>query len=218
MYIYLDIETIPTQRDDVYKRIADDITAPAQYKKPESIDAWHETHGVKAADEQWRRTALDGGYGELACICAAVGDELVMTFGRHSVDESERDVLTEFHAWLADTTRGQMPTYVGHNVGFDLSFWHHRAVVLQAKPPVFVPHNVAPWADRYICTMFQWAGARGSVKLKTLCDMLGIDAEDDIDGAQVWDHFHRGDVASVLRHCALDVERVRQIHKRLNFR
>ena len=40
--IYFDIETIPTQSDNIKNYIQSNLTAPASYKKPESISAWIE--------------------------------------------------------------------------------------------------------------------------------------------------------------------------------
>ena len=71
MFIYLDIETIPSQRDDVRGLSWQRVKVPANYKDPQKIEAYKYEH----AEEEYRKTALDGGYGELCCIGWAVDDE-----------------------------------------------------------------------------------------------------------------------------------------------
>lgn len=242
-YLYLDCETLPTQRHDVFERIRDEhnhgaATRPipdsiAKLKTPElraeRTAEWRAelyNKSVAAADEAWRATALEGGYGELACVSWAIDDEPVETVVRyHGVEhaelseEDERDMLSAlFSAWRQAFGK-QYPTFVGHNVGFDLAFLHHRSIVLGVRPPFHLPYDMPPWRDAYICTMHAWSGARGSVKLSTLCDMLSIDVghDDTIDGSQVWDTWAAGDVATVVRHCEADVARVRAVHRRLRF-
>ena len=70
--------------------------------------------------------------------------------------------------------------------------------------------------------MTAWAGARGTVSLDKLCKVFGIatkgsEIEDEIDGSKVWEFVQAGRIDDVAKYCAGDVERVRQIHKRLTF-
>ncbi len=65
MNIFIDIETIPAQRPDVLEEIKASIKAPAVYKKPESIAEWMRTEGPAAIDAAYRKTGLDGAYGQV---------------------------------------------------------------------------------------------------------------------------------------------------------
>ena len=216
MLIYLDIETIPSQRADVIERGPELVKVPASYKNEEKIEAYRAEH----ADEAYRRTALDGGYGEIVCICWAVDDGPVEESTRASADESEADLLARFFAAAkaaADASPASLPAFVGHNIAFDLRFLHHRSVVLGVHHPIHLPYNAASWQGRYVDTMFEWSGARGSIKLVDLCDVLGIEVDDEIDGSQVWDRYQAGDIDTIVKHCRADVERVRQVYRRLQY-
>ncbi|WP_218058588.1 hypothetical protein [Gilliamella sp. Occ3-1] len=68
--IYFDIETIPTQSDNIKNYIQSNLTAPANYKKPDSISAWLEENKEPA----YRKTALNGGFGQIVCIGYAIND------------------------------------------------------------------------------------------------------------------------------------------------
>ena len=41
MRIFLDIETIPTQRDDLRAWVGSKVTPPASIKNPETLAKWH---------------------------------------------------------------------------------------------------------------------------------------------------------------------------------
>lgn len=216
MNLYLDIETIPTQRKDAFERVAADIKAPSNYKDAKKIEQYITEH----ADEAWRKTALDGGYGEIVVLGWAFDDDAVETRVRMTTADSEAELLTEFYTAVRaklDAHPSQMLNPCGHNLGFDLRFLHHRSVVLGVPPSFWLRHNAAPWQGKYTDTMYEWSGAKGGVKLTTLCHMLDIEVDDQIDGAGVWDAYKAGNVALVEEHCRADVERVRQIDRRLRF-
>ena len=237
MNIYLDIETVPSQREDVRARIKERIYTEAEAAEPprsitdlkteetrvKRLTAWRMQRDAKAvedAEEQWRRTALEGGYGEAVCISWAVDDGPVRSHWRSGLAFSEERALLE--AWFealepVKRQHSSLPTFCGHNIEFDLRFLHHRSVIHGIQPPIYLPYNAAAWQGRYIDTVYEWCGARGSVKLVELCDMLGIDVEDAIDGSQVWDAFQAGDITAIVEHCESDVERVRQIERMLRW-
>ena len=230
MKIFIDIETIPTsieaERDriltDAYDR-ARTADPPSTYKRPETIARWREDQIAEAeadGEGRWRKTALSGDWGEIVCISWALDDDPVSSDYRGSLQDSERDVLGSFWRAMAETKPrfGGVPTWVGHNIEFDLRYLHHRSVVHNVRPTIHTHHNTAPWRTEYrYDTMQQWCGMRDRIKLTELCRILGIDITGDIDGSQVWDHFVAGDIDSIRQHCEADVERVRQVYRRLTW-
>ena len=52
MNLYIDIETLPTDRDDVREYIAATVSAPAQMKKAETIAAWEASDKPAAVDDE----------------------------------------------------------------------------------------------------------------------------------------------------------------------
>lgn len=234
MNIYLDIETIPGQAPGLLERFAAEVTAPAQYKKPESIAEWKRENGPAAAEEAWRKTSFDGAHGHVAVISYAIGEDAPATLfaERYGHPDTEREILTRFFAavdeassrQLAGGTRsGVAPTFIGHNVvDFDLRFIFQRAVMLGVRPPACIPFDAKPWDKTVFDTMTAWAGARNRVSLDKLCKAFGVDGKgseigEEIDGSKVWDFVKEGRIAEVAMYCAGDVERVRHIHKRLTF-
>lgn len=226
MNIYLDIETIPAQDESVKQNIANSITAPGQYKKKESIDAWLAENREIAAEDEWRKTSFDGGLGHVCCISVAVGDKPVETFYSKEWQSSEKDILNQFFQYLHDNyepSHNTPPVFIGHNVvSFDLRFLFQRAVVLGVKPPHFIPFSARPWDKSVFDTMVAWAGHGNRVSLDKLCRVLdiplkGSEIGEEIDGSKVWDFVRDGKIEQVAGYCAGDVERVRAIHNRMTF-
>ena len=68
MNLYLDIETIPAQDPAIHAMIAERVTAPASYKKPETIAKWEAEEKPAAVAKAIADTSFDGGLGEVCCI------------------------------------------------------------------------------------------------------------------------------------------------------
>lgn len=210
--VYLDLETGPTRDPELINEIAAGVTAPAQYKKPESIEAWMAENGARAKDEAIAKTALDGTYGELLCIGYAIEDRRARVVWRGS--QREGTLLRRFaRQLLADLGSHELTgsvRWIGHNViDFDLPFMFKRAVI----NGVDLPFMVTDGDFRRIAfdTMRAWAGYRGYVKQTELERALGIRRKDEIDGSMV----ATATPQQVIAHCRQDVQNVRKIHLRL---
>jgi len=229
--IYLDIETIPGQAPGLKEQIAEGITPPGNYKKPETIAQWEAEQKPALVEQAWRGTAFAGDIGEVVCIAWAVDDEPAQVTFRglpgQAHDYPEADVLGLFFAVLKGASQqrhGRLPTFIGHNVReFDLRFLFQRAVILGVRPAFPLPHNAGPGSDRVYDTMEAWAGWRNRVSLDRLCKALGIPCKgaelggEAIDGSKVWDFVQAGRIEDVAAYCKADVERVRAVHRRLTF-
>ena len=217
--IYFDIETIPTQSEHIKNHIQTNLTPPANYKKQETIDAWIEENKETA----YRKTALNGGFGQIVCIGYAINDNDVRTIYFDDWATSEREILKTFFNELIECYRPSAditPHFIGHNIeNFDLRFIYQRAIVLGIKPPSFLPLNSKSYNNMYIFdTMTEWAGKRNYVSLNEVCLSLGIPTKgDEIDGSKVWDFVQAGELKRVAEYCADDVEKVRAIYKRIAF-
>lgn len=217
--IYFDIETIPTQSEHLKNHVQTNLTPPANYKKQETIDAWIEEN----RDLAYRKTALNGGFGQIVCIGYAINDNDVRTIYFDDWATSESDILKTFFNELIECYRPSAditPHFIGHNIeNFDLRFIYQRAIVLGIKPPSFLPLNSKSYNNMYIFdTMTEWAGKRNYVSLNEVCLSLGIPTKgDEIDGSKVWDFVQAGKLKRVAEYCADDVEKVRAIHKRMAF-
>jgi len=222
MKLFIDIETIPTQREDLRQLI--EVKAPGNYKKQESIDKWIEDNHETEFDKLWRKTGLDGSQGEIICISWATEDNKPKVVKR-DLGESEEVLLAEFFFELAKDLVDQnsdyliQPRWIGHNIcDFDLRFIWHRCVVNNVKPRIHIPYDAKPWSNKVFDTLYEWKGnnkAGGS--LNKVCKILGILEKGDIDGSKVWDYVKEGKVDEVAEYCKDDVRRVQDLYKRMKF-
>ena len=248
-HLYLDLETLPAQRPDVLEEIraaeAEALTAallavkpPGNYKKQETIDEWMATEAPKMkqalidasaanVDAAYRKTGLDGTFGQICVIGWALNDGDVNTIWNHDWAGSERELLESFGCALTDaipSNMERMTCVVGHNVaGFDLRYLAQRSIVNNVRPHrvIAAAAQAKPWElDRVYDTMVQWGGtgAKPGGSLDKLCRALSIPTpKGDITGATVWDAVQAGRIAEVAAYCARDVSAVRAIHRRMTF-
>lgn len=246
--LFLDVETIPAQRPDVLEEIRDGckaeldaalecIAPPANYKDPAKIADWNATVRLDkvsalkdsheaTVEECYRKTGLDGAFGQIACVSFAyLGGEPQNVWRAEWQDPGvEQHVLEMF----ADALAGVIPVnmhsavqVVGHNVAnFDLRFIVQRCIVRGIRPhPIIVRAAQAkPWeTERVFDTMVQWAGPGKTIKLDKLCKALGLPGKGDMDGSKVWDYVKAGRIAEVADYCADDVRKVRAVWQRMTF-
>lgn len=231
MNIFLDIETIPTQPEEEMKlAIASTIEAPAKMSKAETIADWHNGEGkyagVKEAaiEEAYRKTALDGGKGQMVTACVSDGSTFCtvsrsdVVGGTHGEIEIIKDLFIHIEGLCVNHGSSIAPYFIGHNVQFDLKFLWQRAVILGVKPSFKLPFGGRHKSDFYD-NMQAWAGFGQRISQDNLAKALGIPGKpDDIDGSKVWDFVKRGDVECVAEYNKYDVETVIEIYNRINFR
>ncbi|MCP4208889.1 MAG: hypothetical protein GY767_17820 [Shimia sp.] len=207
--IFLDIETIPCQDEASKAKLLADAKPPANYKSPEAIAKWR---GEKSADLV-AKTSFDGGRGHVCCIGWALGDEPPFSLSAKSV-RAESGIIAAFFASLG---RYHSKTLVGHYIhGFDIRFMTQRAIVLGVKlPPSNIwPRDPKPWDTGLADTMAIWAGAKGTIGLDALCDILGIPGKGDFTGAMVADAWANGYHEKIAEYCRADVERTRSVYRK----
>lgn len=241
-HVYLDIETIPTDRPDVIANLLYEAEAnvkpPSGYTKSDFArdlglsgnDAkfttvgdmqalWVNQFGVDRAKDQaneaLHKTGLDATFGQVAVIGYAVGDQQPVTLTTQH--HSEADTLEAFFAAMRLIGGNQQIKLVAHNASFDLPFLFRRAVVNRTNPLLRVN-----WLGRhgidYICTMEAWAGFKGRISADKLAQALGVQGKTEgMHGSQVWPELQAGNWDKVAAYCADDVELCRRFHKALTF-
>lgn len=225
MKLILDIETVPSQSQEVRERIEAGVKPPGNITKEDSLAKWNKEKAPEIAHEKWLKTALDGTYGEIICICWAVDEGEVHSVSRR-MGESEREMLANFYnavkeeLKVARVSQGgpdiditASPMMVGHNVGFDIRFLWQRSVLLQVTPSFHLPVNAAPWSGKYFDTMTTWAGVRDFVKLDAIARAFGLEGKGDMSGADVWPLVKEGRIDEVVKYCTGDVEDTRTVAK-----
>jgi len=217
-FLYLDIETIPAQGKAAKERIASTIKPPAQMKKADTIAAWEKDGKEQAVLDAIDKTSFDGGMGHVCCIGWADGKNQPQSYSvvDFSLEEEAEMIDHFFSAVHGETSWSSPPTLVGHYIsGFDIRFITQRAIVLGIRLPNWWPHEAKPWGNEIFDTMVKWAGAKGTVSLDNLCFALGIEGKGDIDGSMIAQMFKNGKHEEIATYCRQDVERVRQVHKKM---
>lgn len=219
MNLYLDIETIPTNRADVRDYIAATVTPPGTMKKAETIAAWVENDKPAAVDEAVTKTSFDGAFGRVFCIGWALDNAAPSSV--YGLDEVA--VLEGFANALSIAPSERFTTcVVGHNVSaFDLRFLLQRYIVNGIRPPMVIARaaEAKPWEkEKVYDTMVQWAGAGNRVSLDKLCMALGIQSpKGELDGSKVWQWVQDGKHEEVALYCEGDVIATRKVHQRMTF-
>lgn len=209
--IYFDIETIPTQRDDIRESIRESIEHPKTMKKTETIEEWYKTEFEAEFEKQLDKTALDGAFGHVVSIGYAVNDDKPTVLHAESV-ENEEQIIREFFAIVKENRHA---TLVGHNIlNFDLKFLKHRSMVLGIKLPVFIPFDAKPWDNCLFDTMLQW-DSKNFISLDKLCKAFGIKGKGDINGSMVHKLWRAGKHNDIKEYCMSDVELTREVAKRM---
>lgn len=216
-YLYLDIETIPTQRDEFRARIAETVSAPGNISKPESIEKWNSEKRPQAVDDAVAKTSFDGAYGHVCCIGYAVGDDEPKAVRIGDDVSAEADMLAEFAARISQKNGlAWAPVIVGHNVvNFDIRFLWQRAIVLGVRLPAWFPRDPKPWGGDVFDTMTAFAGRRGTISLDNLALALGLRGKSFIDGSMVAGMWANGQHDEIAAYCRSDVALTRDIHKRM---
>ena len=216
--LVIDLETICSQRPGALEEIRANIKAPGNMSKPETIAAWMRDNADTAAEEAWKKTALDGSQGEIICIGFAVDDAEPKTASRR-LGESEANMLHTFYQLVLNEEVNHISTVVGHNVkDFDLRFLYQRSVINGVRPTFPLRTEARYGGDFVFDTMLSWAGWGNRISLKRLCAALGIPAkEGDIDGSKIWDYVQAGRYDEICEYCMSDVSATREVYKRLTF-
>lgn len=224
MKLFVDIETLPTTDPDVITAITEKITAPANYKKAESIAEWERENKPQFSADAVAKTSFDGMYGRICCICYAFDDGQVFSVS----GDNEASLLGQFYNHVYDQSTNAVGgcltdvpvTVVGHNVaGFDLPFLKHRSIINRVTPPAAIlkAMNARPWDNCIADTMLMWSTDRDKrASMDKLCKALGIAGKGDFDGSMVaatWPV----DPQKVVDYCCADVERTRAMYYRLTF-
>lgn len=224
MTIFFDIETLPCDDPVLIEEIGKTITAPGNFKKQESIDEWMVLNRGIELQKLVSKTSFDGMYGRVACIAwVSDDDEKILATDK---DMSEIEVIRSFYDYVEiyldyDYVEIYLDNrFCGHNLyGFDLPFLKHRSIVLGIKPPRYLLEamNAKSWDQCIQDTMLMWCQDRDKrVSMSKLCRALGIEDKGDMDGSKVAETWLT-DPQRVIDYCKADVDRTRQIYKRLTF-
>ena len=210
--MFLDLETLPAIHwDEGRRRLYATKKIPANYKKPEATEKWMATKGSKL----WQETSLNPLHGRLCCVCYALDDaEPVLLWA--DTPEMEREALEH----VAEVIQRNSPRLVAHNgFRFDFPYLRARAMALGMYGLAIRLRKGKPWASTLVDTYYSWTeGARTPGNMTDLCELLGIEDNDTISGADVyrlWATGEDADRALIGDHCLQDVVKLRAVFGKL---
>jgi hypothetical protein len=204
MRVFLDVETIPPERDDPLVR----------EKYPD------------CTDEEFRGLALNPEYGRLLCVGLIVErDDNVIHYGVLGRDRAtrlfhldEERTLRSFWKLLARFDQ-RLDLLIGFNVlDFDLHYICTRSVIKRVRPSIdvcFARFRSRPVFD----AMWEFTHWRKRISLDEVAKLLGLASpkRNGVDGSKVYDLFVEGRHEEVAVYNMEDVEVTRAIYRRLNF-
>lgn len=204
--LFLDVETIPTQRPDVLAWLA--ARALAKGTSPEDTD------------KEYRATSLSPVLGELAVVSYALDDGEPFVFVRDfSSPTGERDLVRRVAEDLRDLDEERrLRRIIAFKAEFDRKALRTRAMVHGAKLPYGVHAlNLKPWDSPWWCAQEALRGDyKDHLSLDAACVAFGVPLlKGDIDGSKVWDAICAGRIDEVAAYCADDVRRVRSVYRKI---
>ena len=214
MKIFIDGETIPDQSEGAKARIEETIAPPGNISKQESIDKWWVEKAPAQIEEKYRKTSLDGTYGQLFCLGIAIDEEAPII-----LKGDEPTILTDLGKLLTGAEFEDPFVLIGHNhLKFDMPFIRHRSIINRIKHSLIFK-DVRFNNENYFDTMQAWAGFGNFISMDNLCKALGITSPkaDGLDGSKVWDFVQAGRGQEVCDYCGRDIEALREVYKHLTF-
>jgi len=204
MKIFLDLESIPPDKDDPLVR---DFV-------------------VQCTDEEFRKLALNGEYGRLLCIGLIIEREgAILHRGVLGRDRA----TNRFHLDEARTLRGFWKLLSGYDeyrdlligfnlLDFDLHFICLRSIIKRVKPSFHVCFARYRQRPIYDC-MWEFTHWRHRISLDDLAHILGLESSKQagIDGSTIYDLLLAGRHQEIADYCMRDVELTRSIYYRMNF-
>lgn len=208
-YLFIDLETLPTEEPWVKDEISENTTHPGNMSKPETIAAWERDKKPAAVKEALVKTAVDTSLAQILCIGYAIDDQETKV-----ITGDEISILNSFFSLYSSL---KQPLLVGHNiVNFDLPLLYHRAIINGADlPDRFPSPSDKPWDMNAHDTSLLWGGIKNYIKLDRLAKLLGVGDKGGISGADVYPMYLEGKKAEIYDYCASDVELTRRIYNKI---
>ena len=217
--LYIDIETIPTQRDDLKQLVNKKVRPPKTMTKADTIAQWYNSDKyIEACNEAWEKTALNGLFGEIVAIAWRWDDETAVHSVMQNIYENEGEMLDGFFALISEQKSSkydQWVTWIGHNItGFDLPFILHRCIVNGVTPPhdVYLPRRLRPTGNKGVFdTMTEWSGWGKRVSLDDMAMAFGLEGKNG-SGSQVWRLVEEGRWDDLRHYVEQDVNVTRNVY------
>lgn len=211
-YLFTDIETLPVIDEVMRKKFVSTLKPPGNIKLEESKQKWLDN--PDNVDAAIRKTSLDGTWGSIYCIGAAVNGSDVEVI----CEPTEKATLEAYVTMLRSSPAGVLEhnhhIIVAHSAKFDTKFIHQR-MLINGLGPLF-GFDTKPYDRHVMCTGEMFSGDRDIPKLTEICAAFNIPSpKGDMDGSKVYEAFLNGEFERIQKYCALDVEQMRKVFAKM---
>lgn len=207
--LHLDIETIP------FKEITDeDIVAPKNMSKPETIAKWKEEEGFA---ETVKKHSVD----LLLCRVIVIGISLDGAEPIALYSDDEQELFTVFNKWFEDNItppERHMVTYSGYNLkGFDYPIIALRMAKYNLSMKGYFSLSINK-NTRFFDAMNILSGFRYGAYYSqdAMCKFLNLPLKEGVDGSMVYTLYKAGEFKAIQEYCKDDVRSVVKIYNILN--
>jgi uncharacterized protein YprB with RNaseH-like and TPR domain len=206
MILYLDLETIPCGE----KLARTDFHPPGNYTKPETIAKWYEENATGMVEKEYINRSLISYKCQVICLGYALDDDKVVVLGGN-----EKDIFDRFEAILQPfSDRIMGTTVVGFNLKFDLPIIRQRAMKWNLPLIKRLPYGRNDKQAFDLMVEFM-KPSTDFVSCTEVCKFFGIEDNDDSTGADVYNFYLDGELDKIYDHCRMDIEKNRNIHKKM---
>lgn len=225
MNFYFDAEFVITTNPILIAEIAAKVSHPKNMKKAETIEKWEKEEKANAIAKKLNDSVFDSSFGEIVSFSCALDDgEVLNTYRTDKISEKELlEKVNEFLSVCMLNEHGDYKTkspaiWTGHNIcACDLMYLWKRMLVNNVRPCVKIPHLDKPWSNDVFDIRHEW-GMEGRSSMDFIMKALGIGNKDDFDGSMVGQAWLDGEYERIAEYNALEINQLREIHKRLTFK
>lgn len=217
-YRVIDIETVPLAASMAAPYPEAERQPPANYKNPETIEAWREKDRAAWAEQRAKECSLNPRLGRVLCVGVAAPDGEMMYYA--PTEDGEREVLRAFWDEMMD---GGMPTKaITWNGAWDLRFLVVRSLLLGVTVPVDA-RIVRDWSKPYNtechCDVKRVLVGDGITKgegLDEWATAFGLPGKTDAwTGASVYPAYRDGRHDEIYDYCLGDVRATRTLYQKI---
>lgn len=214
--IVLDIETLQQDPEPYAIKSREELRPPANYKKPEAIEAWKDEQLATQVEDLRAKSSLEPLLGGTVCCVGIAVDaqEPKALLAPSGDEEGEAVLLRQLDAGLARYPDHVLVTFNG--VKFDAEFLRKRAIrhgIWRLARRLF---QEKPWSRTHVDLFQVWQGndRQAMGKLRHVAAFLGLSSPDTSTGADVAALWAAGDFEAVRLHALEDVRLTREIYWR----
>lgn len=196
----------PQKRKEIEEEQLPKLIAEAKLKHQEDFD------------KEWRGNALKSLSLKVIAISFAIDDDQIINL----YDESEEELFNKLNKEIIGKYSHEALTFkiVSHNgTSFDWPIIRHRCFKYGLSQLYHV-FTASRYNERMYDTQEQWRGSdfKSYYSMDGIAKFLGLEGKKGITGDMVHDMYLAGKIKEISEYCGSDIEILRNIYNKLNFK